>query len=71
MSGWGSSGNAIDGGTNTARLSASEQDRIAREEREEAARRYLTRKGYADLLPVLGLAPAEPAPKRRSRGGIQ
>jgi hypothetical protein len=47
---------AIEGGYDTARLSAAESDRIAREERQADARRYLTRTGHADLLPMLGLA---------------
>jgi hypothetical protein len=45
-----------DGGYNTARVSAAEGDRIAREQRQADARRYLTRTGHADLLPMLGLA---------------
>ncbi|MGW3608984.1 hypothetical protein ACWD6N_03695 [Micromonospora sp. NPDC005163] len=58
----------IDGGSHTARVSAAEQDRLWREEREADARAWLLRKGLRDVAEILGLvAPAtEPAdPKRR------
>ncbi|MDM4721126.1 hypothetical protein QTQ03_25460 [Micromonospora sp. WMMA1363] len=58
----------IDGGTNTARLSAAEQDRIAREQRQAHALAYLRRRGLdgpGDIAEILGLI--EPAKPRRQR----
>ena len=60
----------IEGGMDTTRLSATARDRIAREQRQDDARRYFTRKGHEDLLAVLGLAEsAPPLHRRRDRLG--
>jgi len=57
----------IEGGMDTTRLSATARDRIAREQRQDDARRYLTRKGHEDLLAVLGLTESDPPRRRRGR----
>ena len=49
----------IEGGRDTARLSASEQDRIHRQERQDAARSYLDRRGLQDVAVVLGFVPEQ------------
>lgn len=61
----------LDGGVDTARVSAAESDRIHREQRQADARTYLERTGNADLLPILGLAESAPAirPRRKQVGG--
>ncbi|MGW5556903.1 hypothetical protein ACWER9_06725 [Micromonospora sp. NPDC003944] len=59
----------IDGGMHTARVSAAEQDRIHREERETDARAWLLRNGHDDVAEMLGLVEPEtesPDPKRRN-----
>ncbi|MEU5965929.1 hypothetical protein ABZ777_32390 [Micromonospora parva] len=58
----------IDGGTNTARLSAAEQDRFFREERQDKARRFLLGRDLNDIAEILGLIPpTTPAGKRPTR----
>ncbi|MCT2280656.1 hypothetical protein M3G91_23860 [Micromonospora chalcea] len=60
----------LDGGVDTARVSAAEADRIHREQRQADARTYLERTGNADLLPILGLVEsAPPTHQRRKRVG--
>ena len=54
----------MDGGYATARLTAAEQDRLARQERQELALRWLRRRGLDDIAEILGLA--EPATPGRS-----
>ncbi|MFG3709510.1 hypothetical protein [Micromonospora sp. NPDC047730] len=56
----------LDGGMDTARVTASEQDRIHREQRQADALAYLTRKGLDDVAEILGLTPS-PKPKREPR----
>lgn len=56
----------LDGGMDTARVSAAEQDRRARAQREADALAYLTRTGNDDIAEVLGLVDA-PLPKREPR----
>ncbi|MGC1213263.1 MAG: hypothetical protein WA890_18585 [Micromonospora sp.] len=56
----------IDGGYATARVSAAEQDKLAREEREAAALAYLTRNGLDDIAEILGLV-EQPKAKGRQR----
>ena len=52
------SSNRIDGGLDTTHLSAQEQDRIAREQREATALRSLKRRGgLDDIAEMLGLTP--------------
>ncbi|MGJ3228890.1 hypothetical protein ACQEUV_26575 [Micromonospora aurantiaca (nom. illeg.)] len=61
----------IDGGVNTARVSAAAADRIYREQRQADARRYLERTGNADLLPMLGLvetASTKRQPRKKTGG---
>lgn len=67
---------AVEGGYDTARLTAAESDRIAREERQADALRYLTRKRLdvpdangVNLAEVLGLVESAP-PKRKPRKRI-
>lgn len=50
-----SSLNSQDGGYETARLSSSERDRLARADRGATALRYLTRRGLDDIAVILGL----------------
>lgn len=58
----------LDAGYSTARLGAAEQDRLAREQREAAARRYLlAREDLADVAEILGLIPPTTPPPRRKR----
>lgn len=57
--------NAIEGGYETARLTAAEQDQTARQEREDAARRYLLGRGLDDVAEILGLVEQPTQPKRR------
>ncbi|MCX4470494.1 hypothetical protein OOK41_09260 [Micromonospora sp. NBC_01655] len=60
----------IDGGVNTARVSAAEADRIHREQRQDSARSYLLARGLDDVAEILGLVePASPAPRTRQRIG--
>lgn len=60
--------NRIDGGVNTARLSAAEQDRVHREEREAKARRFLLDRDLRDVAEILGLIPpTTPSPRARPR----
>lgn len=59
-----------DGGFATARLSAGQQDRQAREDRQAAALAYLRRKGLdgpGDVAEILGLIPPTVRPPRRKR----
>ncbi|SBT63956.1 hypothetical protein GA0070622_0924 [Micromonospora sediminicola] len=61
----------IDGGVNTARVSAAMADRIYRDQQQTDARRYLERTGNADLLPMLGLvevAPTKRQPRKKTGG---
>ena len=62
----------ISGGYETARLSAAEQDRLAREEREADALRYLTRHGLVDgedsIAAILGLIDVPGRKYRRVNG---
>ncbi len=61
-----------EGGMDTTRLTAAEQDRIWRLEREAKARRYLLRRGMVDVAEILGLVePAQPSPTRRSHGRVR
>lgn len=60
----------VDGGYSTARLSAAQQDRLAREEREAAALAYLRGRGLdgpGDVAEILGLIPPTVRPPRRKR----
>ncbi|WKU07976.1 hypothetical protein [Micromonospora sp. HUAS LYJ1] len=60
----------LDAGAHTARVSAAEQDRLHREAREDAARRYLLTRGLDDVAEILGLTePAVPVKRSRSRAG--
>ena len=60
----------IDGGYATARLSAAQEDKAAREQREADALRYLRRKGLDDVAEILGLIqPAKPSRGRRRING--
>ena len=63
---------SISGGYDTARLTATEQDRLAREEREADALRYLTRHGEADgedsIAAILGLVDVPGRKYRRVNG---
>ncbi|MER5703503.1 hypothetical protein ABT023_16380 [Micromonospora sp. NPDC002296] len=60
----------IDGGVNTARVSAAEADRIYREQRQADALRFLRKRGLDDVAEILGLVePATPAPQVRDRIG--
>ncbi len=54
--------NVTDGGMDTARVpaAASQAEQEHRADRDRTAVRYLTRRGYADLIPVLGLDHAAP-----------
>ena len=64
-------GSVVEGGYDTARLSAAQADRAARAAREADALAYLTRRGgLDDIAQMLGLA-ASPEPKvtRRSKVG--
>ncbi|MEU5939381.1 hypothetical protein ABZ807_09340 [Micromonospora sp. NPDC047548] len=47
--------NAIDGGYDTARLTASEQDKAWRAERQAKALAFLTSTGNDDVAEILGL----------------
>lgn len=48
----------ITGGVETARVRAQAADEaIRRAERDRSVARWLTRRGHADLLPILGLEP--------------
>ena len=59
-----------DGGYDTARVSAAEQDRIHREQQQADARRWLLARDLADVAEILGLvAPATPAPRARKKVG--
>lgn len=58
-----------DGGYDTARITASEQDRIHREQREADARRYLLARDLNDIAEILGLIDSPP-PKRQPRNRI-
>ncbi|MEU4367523.1 hypothetical protein [Micromonospora chersina] len=67
---------AVEGGYDTARLTAAEADRVAREQRQADALSYLTRKGLdvpdangVNLAEVLGLVES-PKPKRTPRKRI-
>ncbi|WP_328339471.1 hypothetical protein [Micromonospora sp. NBC_00421] len=60
----------LDAGMHTARVSAAEQDRIHREQRQADARRWLLDRGHADIAEILGLTePAVPVKRGRSRVG--
>ena len=65
-----SSPDSISGGYDTARLTAAEQDLLARQEREALALRWLTSHGLADgpesIAAMLGLV-ASDAPERARR----
>jgi hypothetical protein len=50
---------------NTVYLSAQEQERLLREQRQADALAYLRRKGHDDLAEVLGLVPAARKGRRR------
>ncbi|MGW9196080.1 hypothetical protein [Micromonospora chersina] len=67
-----SSPDGISGGYDTARLSAAEQDRLAREERQADALRYLERHGEADgedsIAAMLGLIEVPGRKFRRVNG---
>lgn len=52
----------IDGGVNTARVSAADADRQHREQRQADALAYLTRTGNTDVAEALGLVPP-PVPR--------
>jgi hypothetical protein len=58
---------SLRGGTDTARTSAAEQDRIARAERQAAALAYLIRTGNADVAEPLGLVEPPARPRRRTK----
>jgi len=60
---------AVEGGYDTARITASEQDQLAREQRKTDALAYLTRTGNLDIAPALGLVDS-PKPKRTPRKRI-
>lgn len=66
-----SSPDSISGGYDTARLTAAEQDRIARQERETLALAWLTRHGHADgpqsVAAMLGLVPSDVPERARRR----
>ena len=63
---------SISGGYDTARLTATEQDRLAREEREADALRWLQRHGEADgpdsIAAMLGLVEVPGRKFRRVNG---
>ena len=62
--------NAIEGGYETARLTAAEQDRVARQQREADALAFLTRTDNLDVAVILGLIqPAKPSRGRRRING--
>ena len=64
-----------DSGYSTARVSASQQDRLAREQRQADALAYLHRKGLdvpdangVNVAEILGLVrPSTPAPRRKRK----
>lgn len=59
-----------DGGSHTARVSAAEADRIHRQQRQEAARRWLLARGLDDIAEILGVVdPATAGPRARRRVG--
>ncbi|MBM0274108.1 hypothetical protein [Micromonospora tarensis] len=61
----------IDGGTNTARLSAAEQDKLYRAERQAKALKFLLDRGENEVAEILGLIPpTTPGPTRQPRRRI-
>ena len=58
-----------EGGYDTARITASEQDRVHREQRQADALAYLTRTDNLDVAEILGLVES-PKPKREPRNRI-
>lgn len=65
-----SSTDRLEGGQNTARVSAAAQDQIHRKPRQAAALAYLTRRDLLDVAEILGLVePATPPARRRSLRG--
>ncbi|GAB3817798.1 hypothetical protein [Micromonospora zhanjiangensis] len=57
---------SLAGGMDTARLSASQRDRLRRQERDAAALKFLTDRDLGDVAEILGLVPAGSAAGRLS-----
>ncbi|MEU8329843.1 hypothetical protein [Micromonospora sp. NPDC048839] len=61
----------IQGNTSAVHLSAAEQDKAYREERQAKARKFLLDRDLADVAEILGLVESAPPVRRTVRGEVR